>query len=213
MATEGLVRTGIGAGREAIGAFARRHRHHPLEALPWAAAIAAYAVFPSYLPLGSQILATILFALSLDLVLGYAGIITLGHAAFFGTGAYTAGILAANGWGEPISGLFAAALVAGFTGLASGAIILRPSGLTLLMQTMVVAAMLSEVANKASRITGGADGLQGMEVWPVFGQFRFDLFGRTAYVYCAVVLLLGWLLVRAIVYSSFGRSLTGIREN
>jgi branched-chain amino acid transport system permease protein len=193
--------------------FAHRHRLRAGEALPWLATIAAYFVFPDYLALGAQILATILFALSLDLVLGYAGIITLGHAAFFGTGAYTAGILAANGWGEPISGLLAAALVAGVTGLASGAIILRTSGLTLLMQTLVVAAMLSEIANKAGRITGGADGLQGMEVWPVFGQFRFDLFGRTAYVYCAVVLLICWLLVRAIVYSSFGRSLTGIREN
>jgi len=95
----------------------------------------------------------------------------------------------------------------------SGAIILRTSGLTLLMQTLVVAAMLAELANKATRITGGADGLQGMEVWPIFGAFRFDLFGRTAYIYCALVLLLAWLLVRAIVHSPFGRSLTGIREN
>src|SRR5947209_2431366 len=213
MATEGLVRTGIGAGREAIGAFARRHRHHPLEALPWAAAIAAYAVFPSYLPLGSQILATILFALSADLVLGYAGIVTLGHAAFFGVGAYTAGILAANGWGEPISGLLAAAAVAAALGVVTGALILRTTGLTLLMQTLVIATMLLEVANKAGRWTGGADGLQGMVVWPIFGAFRFDLFGKTAYIYCAAVLFLGWLAVRAIVYAPFGRSLTGIREN
>ncbi|MGE5269521.1 MAG: hypothetical protein ACM3JG_07595, partial [Thiohalocapsa sp.] len=102
MATKGLVRAGIEGGEAAIGAFAGRHRPHPLEALPWVAAIAAYLLLPGYLPLGSQILATILFALSADLVLGYAGIVTLGHAAFFGTGAYTAGILAANGWGEPI---------------------------------------------------------------------------------------------------------------
>jgi branched-chain amino acid transport system permease protein len=93
------------------------------------------------------------------------------------------------------------------------AVILRTSGLTLLMQTLVVAAMLGELANKATRLTGGADGLQGMEVWPIFGTFRFDLFFRTAYVYCALVLLVCWLLVRAIVHSPFGRSLTGIREN
>jgi branched-chain amino acid transport system permease protein len=196
-----------------LDAFASRHRLRPLEALPWLIAVAAYFVFPDYLALGAQILATILFALSLDLVLGYAGIVTLGHAAFFGTGAYTAGILAANGWGEPISGLIAAGIAAGLVGLASGAIILRTTGLTLLMQTLVVAALLSELANKATRITGGADGLQGMDVWPIFGAFRFDLFGRTAYIYCAVVLLIGWLAVRAIVYSPFGRSLTGIREN
>jgi branched-chain amino acid transport system permease protein len=201
------------ASPPALDGFARRHRLRAFEALPWILAIAGYFVFPDYLALGAQILATILFALSLDLVLGYAGIVTLGHAAFFGTGAYTAGILAANGWGEPLSGLLAAGLAAGIVGLASGAIILRTTGLTLLMQTLMVAAMLSELANKATRITGGADGLQGMDVWPVLGLFRFDLFGRTAYVYCGIVLLLGWLVVRAIVHSPFGRSLTGIREN
>ena len=170
-------------------------------------------VFPSYLPLGSQILATILFALSADLVLGYAGIVTLGHAAFFGTGAYTAGILAANGWGEPLTGLLAGALAAGVVGFLSGLVVLRTTGLTLLMQTLVVATLLHEAANKASSITGGDDGLQGMEVWPIFGLFRFDMFGRTAYAYCLVVLFVCWWLARRLVHSPFGRSLTGIREN
>src|SRR6202162_1770323 len=217
MATEGLVRAGMREGppvvREAIDAFARRHRYHPLEALPWAAAVAAYALFPSYLPLGAQVLATILFALSADLVLGYAGIVTLGHAAFFGTGAYTAGILAAHGWGEPITGLLAGATVAALVGLISGLIVLRTTGLTLLMQTLVVATLLYEAANKASWLTGGDDGLQGMEVWPVFGLFRFDMFGRTGYLYSLAVLFLCWYLARRIVHSPFGRSLTGIREN
>jgi branched-chain amino acid transport system permease protein len=197
----------------ALDVFSRRHRYHPLEALPWAAAAAAYVVFPSYLPLGAQVLATILFALSADLVLGYAGIVTLGHAAFFGTGAYTAGILAANGWGEPITGLLAGALAAALIGLVSGLVVLRTSGLTLLMQTLVVATLLYETANKASSITGGDDGLQGMVVWPLFGLFRFDMFGRTAYVYCLVVLFVCWWVARHIVHSPFGRSLTGIREN
>jgi len=199
--------------RSVLDAFARRHRFHALEALPWAAAIAAYFIFPDYLALGAQILAIIVFALSLDLVLGYAGIVTLGHAAFFGTGAYTAGILAANGWGEPLTGLLAAAAAAGAVGLLSGAVILRTTGLTLLMQTLVVAAMLYEAANKAGKITGGADGLQGMEVWPILGRFRFDMFGHTAYIYCFIVLAISWFVVRALVHSSFGRSLTGIREN
>jgi branched-chain amino acid transport system permease protein len=175
--------------------------------------LAAAIVFPSYLPLGSQILATILFALSADLVLGYAGIVTLGHAAFFGTGAYTAGILAANGWGEPLTGLLAGALAAGLVGFLSGLVVLRTTGLTLLMQTLVVATLLHEAANKASSITGGDDGLQGMDVWPIFGIFRFDLFGRTAYAYCLVVLFVCWWLARRLVHSPFGRSLTGIREN
>ncbi|HEX6441590.1 MAG TPA: branched-chain amino acid ABC transporter permease [Stellaceae bacterium] len=218
MATEGLVRPGIAAGspaaqRQAVDGFAARHRYRWWEALPWLAALAAYALFPSYLPLGAQILATILFALSADLVLGYAGIVTLGHAAFFGTGAYTAGILAVHGWGEPITGLFAGAAMAALVGLVSGFVVLRTSGLTLLMQTLVVATMLYEGANKASWLTGGDDGLQGMEVWPIFGQFRFDMFGRNGYVYCLVVLFLCWWAARHVVHSPFGRSLTGIREN
>lgn len=197
----------------AVDAFARRHRYHPFEALPWLAAVAAYFVFPDYLALGAQILATTLFALSADLVLGYAGIVTLGHAAFFGAGAYTAGILAAHGWGEPITGLFAGAAVAALLGFLSGLVVLRTTGLALLMQTLVVATMVAEAANKASFITGGDDGLQGMEVWPIFGWFRFDLFGRTSYAYCLIVLFLCWLAARRIVHSPFGRSLTGIREN
>jgi branched-chain amino acid transport system permease protein len=197
----------------AIDALARRHRYRPLEALPWLAALAAYFLFPGYLPLAAQILATILFALSADLVLGYAGIVTLGQAAFFGTGAYTAGILAAHGWGEPITGLLAAAVMAAAVGFASGLVILRSSGLTLLMQTLVVAGMLAEAANKASSVTGGDDGLQGMVVWPIFSRFEFGLYGRTAFFYCLIVLFLCWLAVRRIVHSPFGRSLTGIREN
>jgi branched-chain amino acid transport system permease protein len=202
------------AARDAvIHAFARRHRFRPIEALPWLIAIAAFFALPDYLPLGSQILATILFVLSADLVLGYAGIVTLGHAAFFGTGAYVAGILAANGWGEPIVGLVAATLVAAAVGFLSGLIILRTTGLALLMQTLVVASTLYEAANKAGWLTGGDDGLSGMDVQPILGLFRFDLFGRVAYVYCLVVLFLGWLAARSIVHSPFGRSLIGAREN
>jgi len=195
-----------------VDAFARRHRFHWAEALPWIVAIGAFFVFPDYLALGAQILATILFGLSLDLILGYAGIVTLGHAACFGTGAYVAGLLAAHGWGEPVSGLLIAALAAALVGFVSGAVVLRTQGLTLLMLTLVVATMLYEAANKANTITGGADGLSGMDVWPVLG-FHFDLYGQTAYWYCLVTLFLCWLIARCIVHSPFGRSLTGIREN
>jgi branched-chain amino acid transport system permease protein len=197
----------------ATDAFAARHRFRAWEALPWLGAAGAYVLFPSYLPLAAQILATILFALSTDLVLGYAGIVTLGQAAFFGAGAYTAGLLAAHGWGEPITGLLAAAAAAAMIGFLSGLLILRSSGLTLLMQTLVVAALLREAANKASAVTGGDDGLQGMQVWPIFGRFDFGLYGRTAFFYCLAVLFLCWLGVRRLVHSPFGRSLTGIREN
>jgi branched-chain amino acid transport system permease protein len=201
------------AAHHAVDVFSRRHRPRLVEVLPWVVAVACYFAFPDYLALGAQILATILFALSLDLILGYAGIVTLGHAAFFGAGAYAAGLAAAHGWHEPLSGLLIAALGAGVVGLVSGLIVLRTQGLPLLMLTLVIAEMLKEVANKATSITGGADGLQGMVVEPIFGRFTFDLYGQTAYVYCLVVLLVGWWVARRVIHSSFGRALTGVREN
>jgi branched-chain amino acid transport system permease protein len=198
---------------DVVARFARRHRLRPLEALPWLLIVAGFFVFPDYLALGAQILATTLFGLSVDLVLGYAGIVTLGHAAFYGMGAYTAGYLAAHGVGAPLIGMVAAMIAAGALGLVSGAIILRAQGLSILMLTLVVCVMLQEVANKLTSITGGADGLQGMQVSPVLGVFPFDLYGRTAYWYAAAILFLGWVIARTLVHSPFGRSLTGIREN
>ncbi len=196
-----------------VDTLIRRHRLRAVELLPWVIAIAAYFAFADYLALGSQILIMILFALSLDLVLGYAGIVTLGHSAFFGVGAYAAGIYAARVSGEPLSGLLVGAMAAAAVGWASGLVILRTQGLTLLMLTLAVTALLAEAANKASFITGGADGLQGMDIDPILGAFRFDMFGRTAYLYCLVVLFVAWLFARRLVHSSFGRSLVGIREN
>src|SRR5260370_887501 len=166
---------------------------------------------PSSLPWGRRFRRTTLLWLSAALVLGEAGIVPLGPAAFFGPGAYPAGILAANGWGEPITGLLAAALAAGLIGLASGFIVLRTTGLALLMQTLVVATLLREAANKASWITGGADGLQGMEVSPIFGLFRFDMFRPTGYLYCLIGLFLCRGSARRIVHCPFCRPLTGNR--
>jgi len=191
----------------------RQHRLRWYELLPWVIALGVYVLLPEYLSLGANILIMVLFALSLDLILGYAGIVTLGHAAFYGLGGYTAGILGARGWGEPLSGLVAAAAVSALVGLVSGAIILRTRGLTLLMLTLAILFMVQEAANKAGFLTGGADGLQGVSIDPILGLFRFDMFGRTAYLYCLIVVFLGWLLARQLVHSPFGRSLTGIREN
>ncbi len=196
-----------------VEALTRRHRLRAIELLPWAIAVAAYFGAGDYLTLGSQILIMILFALSLDLVLGYAGIVTLGHSAFFGVGAYAAGIYAARISGEPLSGLVIGALAAAFVGWTSGLVILRTQGLALLMLTLAVTALLAEAANKASFLTGGTDGLQGVDIDPILGVFRFDLFGRTAYLYCLIVLFIAWLFARRLVHSSFGRSLVGIREN
>ena len=195
--------------------LAGRHRVKWWEALPWLAAIAAFFLLPNYLAFGTQVLITILFALSLDLVLGYAGIVTLGHAAFFGAGAYTVGLLATHwGWNEPLSGLAAAALVAGAIGFASGFVLLRTRGLALLMLTLCTMALLQEAANMGASFTGGFDGMPDLSFAPLLGVFPFDvLYFRTQYVYALAVLFLCFVLVRALVYSPFGQSLTGIREN
>jgi branched-chain amino acid transport system permease protein len=184
-----------------------------LEALPWVAAVAAYFVFPDQLPLLSGIAIAALFVLSLDLIVGYAGVVTLGHAAFFGLGAYTAGLLAQAGWGEPVSGLLAAMLAAALFGLVTAPLVLRAGDLAGLMVTLGLSLMLYEAANKAAFVTGGADGLQGVEVWPVLGTWRFDLYGRVAYLYSLAVLFLLFLVARLVVVSPFGLSLRAIRGN
>ena len=184
------------------------------EYLPWLIALGGFFLLPEYLALGARILIFILFALSLDLILGYGGIITLGHSAFFGLGAYTAGIMSAKlGVNDNFVQLVAAAAASALLGAATGAVILRTKALTLLMLTLAITAILLEVANKMSSITGGADGLSGVVVDPILGLFRFDIFGRTAFLYCLTVLAIGWFIVRRLVYSPYGAMLTGIREN
>jgi branched-chain amino acid transport system permease protein len=179
----------------------------------WLVPVAAYFLFPTSLALLSQIAITALFALSLDLILGYAGIVSLGHAAFFGLGAYGAGLMAAHGMGDPLLGLFVAAAVAGVVGFATSFLVLRGTDLTRLMVTLGVSLMLYEAANKLTFITGGVDGLQGIEMNPILGQFGFDFYGRTAYWYSVVVLFVLFCLARRIVHSAFGLSLRGIKQN
>ena len=183
------------------------------EAAFWLLPVAAFFLAPGYLVLGSQILIVALFALSLDLILGYAGILSLGHAAFFGVGAYTAGILAVHGWGEPLSGLLAAAIVAGAVGFAVSFLVVRGEDLSRLMVTLGLGLLLYEAANRFADITGGVDGLSGVVTGKIFGVFSFDLAGRTAYVYSFVVLFALFVLLRRVVASPFGLALTGVREN
>ena len=184
------------------------------EWLPWLLALGFFFLLPEYLSLGARVLVFILFALSLDLILGYAGIVTLGHSAFFGLGAYTAGALGAHtAVSDPFAQLVAAAALSALLGLATGAVILRTRALTLLMLTLAITAILLEIANKWTGMTGGADGLAGVKVSAILGLFRFDLYGKTAFLYCLAALFVGWLVVRRLIYSPFGAMLTGIREN
>jgi branched-chain amino acid transport system permease protein len=179
----------------------------------WLCTLLPFLVTPNYLSLASQIAITALFALSLDLILGYAGIVSLGHAAYFGVGAYTAGLIAKHYWGEPISALLLAAAVAGIVGYATSHIVVRFRHLALIMLTLGLGLLLHEAANSASRLTGGADGLQGVNVRPLLETFKFDLYGRTAYAYSLAVLFTCFLAARRIIHSPFGLALRGIREN
>jgi len=194
--------------------LAARHRLRPIEALPWLIALAAFFIFPERMMLGSQALIMILFALSLDLILGFAGIVTLGHAAFFGIGAYTAGLLITRlQWTEPITGLLCAAACAALGGVLTGWVLLRYRGLALLVLTLSTTIMLQEIGNLVPDFTGGYDGIPGVTVAPLFGTFEYDLYGHTYYLYALAVLFLLFFLVRRIVYSPFGQALAGIREN
>lgn len=185
----------------------------PAEYAFWLVPLAAYFLFPKNLALLSQIAITALFCLSLDLILGYAGILSLGHAAFFGLGAYAAGLLAKYGWGDPLMGLAGAAAVAAAAGFVTSFLVLRGADLTRLMVTLGVSMMLYEAANKLTDFTGGVDGLQGVEIRPVLGMFNFDLYGKTAYWYSVAVLFIMFWLARRLVHSPFGLSLRGIKQN
>ena len=187
-------------------------RWHRIEIVFWLLPLAAFFVLPGYLVLGSQILIVSLFALSLDLILGYAGIVSLGHAAFFGIGAYAAGLLAVHGWGEPLSGLLLAGAAAAATGYLVSFLVVRGEDLARLMVTLGIGLLLYEAANKAAFITGGVDGLSGVTMWKLLGVFAFDLGGKVAYLYSLAVLIVLFVLMRRLVNSPFGLSLRGLRE-
>ena len=195
------------------GYLQAQSRWHPFEIVFWLSLLLPYVLFPDYLSLASQIAITALFALSLDLILGYAGVVSLGHAAFFGVGAYTAGIFSKYVWGEPVTGLLVAALVAGLFGFATSFIVARFRHLTLIMITLGIGLIAHEFANRAHWLTGGSDSLQGISIGKVLGIFRFDLYGYTAYTYSLILLFVVFLGVRRLVHSPFGLALRGIREN
>ena len=179
----------------------------------WLATLLPFVVTPTYLVLASQIAITALFALSLDLILGFSGIISLGHAAYFGVGAYTAGLISTRGWGEPLSDLVAGAIAAGIFGYLTSFIIARYRHLALIMITLGIGLVLQEAANSANWLTGGFNGLQGIHTWPILGRFEFDLYGYTAYAYSLIGLFVIFLVARRLIHSPFGLALRGIREN
>lgn len=194
--------------------LSRRARWRVSEIVFWIIAAVTLVALPAKHLILTEIAILGLFALSLDLILGYAGILSLGHAAFFGVGAYTAGLLAKHGLvNDPILALVVSGLAAAAVGFATSFLVLRGSDLTRLMVTLGVALMLREAANRFVSLTGGADGLQGITIAPLFGRFAFDLSGHVAYAYSLGVLFVLFVVARRLVHSPFGLSLRAVRGN
>ena len=198
-----------------VGFHAKQHgRWHWSEFAFWIVVLAVGLAFPSRYLMMTEILRLALFALSLDLILGYAGIVSLGHAAFFGVGAYCAGLLSVHGIiNEPVLALIVGGLAAMVLGFATSFLVIRGVDLTRLMVTLGIALLMEALAERFSNITGGTDGLQGIDIQPVFGVFAFDMFGKTGFFYSLAVLFVLFLLARTIVHSPFGLSLRAIKNN
>jgi len=188
-------------------------RWKPWEPVLWLIAFAAPVLLPSHALIINEIAIVALFAISLDLVLGYTGIVSLGHAAFFGIGGYAAALFAKLVMPDPLLGLAVGIGTATLLGAVCSLTILRGSDLTRLMVTLGVALILLELANKLDWLTGGADGLQGVVMGPLLGRFEFDLSGRTAAYYSLAVLLVLFMLMRRLVHSPLGATLKAIRDN
>jgi branched-chain amino acid transport system permease protein len=178
----------------------------------WLLALATPFVLGSHALIINEIAIVALFAVSLDLLLGYTGIVSLGHAAFFGMGAYTAALFAKHVMPDPLVGLGVAIVTATLFGAVCSVTIMRGTDLTRIMVTIGVGLIMMELANKLD-FTGGADGLQGVIMGPLLGRFEFDLQGQTAAWYSLSVLLIFFILAKRLVDSSFGATLMAVRDN
>jgi branched-chain amino acid transport system permease protein len=205
--------SGIDTVYQAAAALKKKRAWHWLEYLFWLAAAASVFLLPSQHALLTQIAIWSLFAISLDLLLGYAGIVSLGHAAYFGFGAYVAALFAINFYGEPVTGLLIAGIAAGLLGLVTSLLVLRGTDLTRLMVTLGIALVMYEIANQMSWLTGGADGLTGMPVNPVLGVFPIYFRQTNSYAYVLAVLFVLFFVAKRIVRSPFGYSLRAIKGN
>jgi branched-chain amino acid transport system permease protein len=201
------------ASSEIKQGLAALHRWHPAEIAFWLLAFSTYFLLPGMHNFLNEVAILALFAISLDLILGYAGIVSLGHGAFLGLAAYSAGLFAKHVHPDPLVGLAVATAITTLVGFVSSFLVLRGNDLTRLMITIGVTSIFFEIANQMSDITGGADGLQGVEMSPLLGVWRFDMFGRTAYAYSLITLFIMFLIARRITNSSFGMSLRAIRDN
>ncbi|AHG46734.1 ABC transporter permease [Rhizobium leguminosarum bv. trifolii CB782] len=179
-----------------------------------AVATIGYFAFPDNLALLTRMATIALFVLSLDLVTGYCGVATLGHAALFGSGAYAAGIVSAHyGINDPLLMMLAGIAGGAVAGLLCGIVILRAHGLPQLVLSIALINLFHEFANKASSWTGGSDGLSGIAPDPIFGIFEFDLYGQTAFFFGMALLLVVFVLLRLLVRSPFGMLCRAIKQD
>jgi len=183
------------------------------EPLVWLLAFALPLLVPGHALIVNEVAIVALFAVSLDLVLGYTGIVSLGHAAFLGLGAYASALFAKHVMPDPLVGLLFGMACATLLGALCSLTILRGTDLTRLMVTLGMALILMELANKLDWLTGGSDGLQGVMMGPVLGRFEFDLYGQTAAWYSLTVLLILFVLARRWVNSPWGGTLMAVRDN
>ena len=188
-------------------------KYKPWEIALWLLVLSLPLVVSKHAPIINEIAIVALFAVSLDLVLGYTGIVSLGHAAFFGMAAYASALFAKHINPDPLLGLAVGIALATVLGAVCSLTIIRGSDLTRLMVTLGMGLILYELANKLDWLTGGADGLQGVVMGPLLGQFEFDLAGRTAAFYSITVLIILFALVRRLVNSPFGATLKAVRDN
>jgi branched-chain amino acid transport system permease protein len=189
--------------------------------ISFAVALALLASFPFigatfYTELVTTVMILAIFAMSLDLLVGYTGLVSFGHAAFFGIGAYTLGLVApkydaANLWLT----LPAAMLAAGLAALAVGVFVVRAKGIYFIMVTLAFAQMFYFVFHD-TKFGGGSDGIS-MNFKPVasIGGFSpFDLANAThSYYFVFAAMLLVFVFLRVLLRSAFGRALQGIRSN
>ncbi len=178
-----------------------------------AAGAVGYWLFPDNLALLTRIIAIALLVLSLDLIVGYCGVASLGQASLFGAGAYAAGIACVNGVTEPMTLIAIGALAGAVAGLLMGTIMLRAHGLAQLVLSIAIVQLFHEAANKASAYTGGSDGLAGLMISPLFGMFEFDLWGQTAYLFGLALLVIVFVILKFVVTSPFGMLCRGIKED
>jgi branched-chain amino acid transport system permease protein len=190
-----------------------RHRVRGTEALFWLAALAVALVFSGQLAFATSVLIAMTFALSLNVILGYGGILTLGHGLHFGIGAYVAALLALGGWREPIADVIIAGVASAAVAAVLCRLIVRLSGLPIIMVTLSLAAIGYEAANKATWLTHGDDGMQGFDYLPILGIFHWSIYGRESYLYVLAWLFVLFLVVRVAIASPFGVALQGVREN